>query len=116
MTSRYKPLSPKKDYLTRIAKSWMLGITLLLFSLGGGMLGYHHFEDLSWTDSFANASMILSGMGPLSPLQTNAGKLFAGFYALYSGLAFILILGIVFAPVIRRFFHRFHLEEEHKDQ
>ncbi len=74
------------------------------------MVGYHHFENLSWVDAFANAAMILSGMGPLTALQTNFGKLFAGFYALFSGLAFIIIIGIIFAPVVHRFLHKFHLE------
>jgi hypothetical protein len=113
--SRFKPLLSKKEFLTRVAKSWLLGSLLLIGSLGMGMIGYHHFETMSWVDAFVNASMILSGMGPVSTLNTDAGKLFAGCYALYSGLAFILSLGIVFAPVVRRYLHRFHLEEEHKD-
>ena len=76
------------------------------------MVGYHSFERLSWIDAFANAAMILSGMGPLAPLTTTGGKLFAGFYALFSGLALITIAGVVFAPVVHRFLHRFHLEHE----
>ena len=80
-------------------------------SLLGGMAGYHYFEKMDWIDAFANASMILSGMGPLEPLKTQGGKLFAGFYALYSGLALIVIVGIVLAPIVHRFLHRFHLEE-----
>jgi hypothetical protein len=77
-----------------------------------GMLGYHYFESMEWIDSFANASMILSGMGPLEPMKTNGGKIFAGIYALYSGLALIGIAAIVLAPVFRRFLHRFHLDEK----
>jgi hypothetical protein len=80
-----------------------------------GMWGYHHFEGMLWVDAFANAAMILSGMGPLSPLATNAGKIFSGFYALFSGLLFILILGIIFAPFVHRFLHKFHLDIEEKD-
>lgn len=76
------------------------------------MAGYHYFEQLSWLDSFANAAMLLSGMGPLEQPQTDAGKLFAGIYALYSGLAVILIAGITFAPIVHRFLHKFHLESE----
>jgi hypothetical protein len=76
------------------------------------MAGYHVFEKLSWLDAFVNAAMILSGMGPLGPLQTAAGKLFAGCYALFSGLAFITTIGVVFAPVFHRFLHKFHLETE----
>lgn len=76
------------------------------------MAGYHVFEHLDWIDSFANASMLLSGMGPLEQPQTEAGKIFAGIYALYSGLAVILIAGITFAPIVHRFLHKFHLENK----
>ncbi len=77
-----------------------------------GMLGYHDLENMSWVDSFVNASMILSGMGPMGNLTTTAGKIFAGCYALFSGLAFILIVGIVFAPVVHRTFKKMRLEDE----
>jgi hypothetical protein len=80
-------------------------------SLGLGMAGYHHFEKMPWLDAFLNASMLLAGMGPVSALQTEAGKLFAGFYALFSGLALVAAVGIIFAPVIHRFLHKFHLED-----
>jgi hypothetical protein len=90
------------------------GICLLIIAvaLGIGMLGYHSFEQMSWVDAFVNASMILSGMGPVSILQTSAGKLFAGCYALFSGLAFIAILGIIFVPGIHRFLHKFHMGDQ----
>ena len=74
------------------------------------MLGYHWLEHMRWIDAFANAAMILSGMGPIDPLKTDGGKLFAGLYAIYSGLAVIIIAGVVFAPVVHRFLHRFHLD------
>ena len=80
------------------------------------MLGYHTFEHLSWLDAFANASMILSGMGPLGELKTSAGKLFAGCYALFSGLAFISAIGVVGAPIFHRFIPRFHLEADSQRQ
>jgi hypothetical protein len=70
---------------------------------------------MAWIDAFANAAMILSGMGPLSPLQTSAGKLFAGLYALYSGLVVIVALGIILAPVLHRLLHHFHAEVEQRD-
>jgi len=108
---RTKPLLPRRLYYARVARSFSLGSFILGGSLGIGMAGYHVFENLSWLDSFANASMILSGMGPLAPLQTPAGKLFAGCYALFSGLAFITSVGVVFAPVFHRFLHKFHLED-----
>ena len=78
------------------------------------MAGYHFLEKMSWLDAFANAAMIPSGMGPLGPLQTNAGKFFAGCYALYSGLALITSIAVIFAPVFHRFIHKFHLETENE--
>jgi len=84
-------------------------------ALGLGMLGYHFFERLPWIDAFANASMILSGMGPLATIQTSEGKIFAGCYALFSGLAFITIVGVIFAPVFHRFLHTFHLETDARE-
>ena len=83
----------------------LIGISLL-----GGMCGYHFFEGLSWIDAFANASMILSGMGPLDAPKTDGGKIFAGCYALYSGLALILAAGLILAPMAHRILHRFHVE------
>ena len=92
--------------------AWSAAVALLViaFALGIGMIGYHAFEAMSWVDAFVNAALILSGMGPVSPLQTDGGKIFAGCYALFSGLAFIASLGIVFAPAVHRFLHKFHLE------
>lgn len=87
-----------------------IGLMLVASALYIGMLGYHFYEGMSWLDSFLNASMILSGMGPASTLTTTAGKLFAGFYALFSGLAFIAIVVIVLSPAIHRFFRKIHLE------
>jgi hypothetical protein len=105
-----KPLLPRRIFLQRVFRNACLGFVIILGSLMVGMLGYHSFEKMSWVDAFVNAAMILSGMGPVSNLQTDAGKIFAGCYALYSGMALITILGIVFAPVIRRFLHKYHLE------
>lgn len=99
---------PFSLFVLRFLRSLMLGIVGILISLGIGMLGYHIIEKFSWPDAFVNAAMILSGMGPVNPLTTTAGKIFAGFYALYSGLIFIIILGIILAPVIHRFFHKMH--------
>ena len=107
-----KPLLPRRIFYRRVAKNFGFGFLFILFSLGIGMAGYHGFEKMPWLDSFLNAAMILSGMGPVGTLQTDAGKIFAGCYALYSGLALIAIVGIVFAPVIHRFLHKFHLEDE----
>jgi len=91
------------------ASSLLIGVSLLV-----GMAGYHWLEGMEWIDAFANAAMILSGMGPLTPLQTWGGKLFAGFYALYSGLVLIVAAGILFAPVLHRIMHSFHVETDQK--
>ena len=109
---RTRPLLSRAAYLVRVARSAGIGLGLVALALGMGMLGYHYFEQLPWIDAFANAAMILSGMGPLATLQTAAGKIFAGCYALFSGLGFIVILGVVFAPVVHRFLHTFHVEAE----
>ncbi len=110
-----KPLLPRTSYYARLARSAAIGLLVIALALGTGMLGYHHFEGMPWIDAFANAAMILSGMGLVAALPTAKGKLFAGFYALFSGLVFVVVMGIVFAPVVHRFMHRFHLEREKKD-
>jgi len=107
---RNAPLLPRPAYIARVVRSAGAGLAMIVGSLVIGMVGYHSLEQMAWVDAFANAAMILSGMGPLAPLQTPGGELFAGFYALFSGLALILILGTVFAPVVHRFLHKFHLE------
>jgi len=104
------PLLPRREYAARFARSLGLGLSIIAVCLGIGMVGYHCLEKLPWMDAFLNAAMILSGMGPVATLQTDAGKLFAGCYALFSGLALISILGIIMAPVVLRFLHKFHLD------
>lgn len=107
---RKTPLLPFEAFLVRLVRHAGMGLAIIVIALGGGMIGYHHFESMTWIDSFANAAMILSGMGPLHPLLTDQGKLFAGLYALFSGLAFITIVGIIFVPIVHRLIHKFHLE------
>ncbi len=109
---RQSPLLARQRFYQRLARSTGLASAIVLVSLMIGMAGYHILEKLPWLDAFANAAMILSGMGPLTPLKSNGGKLFAGCYALFSGLAFITSIGVVFAPVFHRFLHKFHLESE----
>jgi hypothetical protein len=115
---RWKPLLPRQKFYHRLARSAALGIGVIGGALVIGMVGYHVFENLGWVDSFANASMILSGMGPLGELKTTGGKIFAGCYALFSGVAFLTSIGLVFAPIFHRFLHKFHLEtaKEEKDK
>ena len=112
--SKHQPLLSRQAFARRLARNFAAAMVLIGVSLIGGMVGYHYLEGMAWIDAFANASMILSGMGPLGTLQTWGGKLFAGLYALYSGLALVLATGIVFAPVVHRMLHRFHLEDEKK--
>jgi hypothetical protein len=106
------PLLPVGQFLIRVFRSLGIALALVGVSLGMGVVGYHVFEGLPWIDAFLNAAMILSGMGPVStPMQHLGGKVFAGCYALFSGLAFIGIIGIAVAPVIHRFLHKFHQQD-----
>jgi hypothetical protein len=110
-----RPLLPRAAFLRRLAASFFAGSGLIAVSLAAGMAGYHWLEHLPWLDSFTNAAMILTGMGPLANPQTPGGKLFAGCYALYSGLVVILVAGVMFAPLFHRFLHKFHLEQAADD-
>ena len=107
-----QPLATQKVFARRLALNGMIGLLLLAVSLGIGMIGYHVLENLSWIDSLLNASMILGGMGPVNPITTVAGKIFASFYAIYSGVILLASVGILIAPIFHRFLHHFHLAEE----
>ena len=111
---RLSPLLPLPAFRKRLAKMAALGLALIVASLAVGMLGYHYIAGQTWADSYLNAAMILSGMGPVGDLKNTAAKIFAGSYALYSGLALILIAGIILAPIVHRFLHKFHLEPDKK--
>lgn len=110
--AKHKPLLSRKAFIKRLARNVLLGSCFAALSLYAGMLGYHYTEGLSWMDSYLNASMILSGMGPVDDPKTFLGKLFAGSYALFSGLAFLIIMAVMFAPLFHRFLHKFLLEDE----
>ena len=114
--ARHQPVLPRRKFARRLAWSFAAASLLVAVSLAGGMAGYHYIEGMPWIDAFANAAMILSGMGPLSPLQTWGGKLFAGLYALYSGLVLIAVTGIILAPLVHRLLHRFHAEVERRER
>ena len=105
------PLLHRRLFIRRLLFSFLTGVAIIVFSLAIGMLGYHSFEGMGWIDAFVNAAMILAGMGPFSPLDNEGAKIFAGFYALYSGIALVTTLAVIFAPIVHRFLHRFHLEE-----
>ena len=107
---RSKPLLSRVAFYQRLLRHFGLALIIISSSLVVGILGYHYFAGFPWLDALLNASMILSGMGPVQSLDTNAGKLFASFYALFSGIAFISTIGIVFVPIFHRFLHKFHLD------
>src|SRR5262245_42186431 len=106
-----EPLLPFRLFMKRMLKSLKTILLLLLLSLIVGAAGYHFTEGLGWVDAFYNASLILSGMGPANALQTDAGKIFASLYALYSGLFVIAAMGILLAPVFHRVLHKFHAKK-----
>ena len=110
--SRHQRLASPEVFRDRLFKAGRIGVVLVAISLAIGMAGYMAFESLGWIDAFLNASMILAGMGPVNIPQTAGGKIFAGIYALYSGLAVLAIAAVMFAPVIHRVLHRFHIEED----
>ncbi len=109
--SHNQPLISRKAFLIRQANHILIVLVIIGGSLILGMLGYHFFERLPWIDAFLNASMILGGMGPVDSLHSNAGKIFAGIYALYSGIVFLVVAGVLFAPGFHRMLHHFHMDE-----
>jgi len=114
--SRTQRLASEAVFRKRLIQSGVVGSIMVAVSLAVGMAGYAFFEDLDWIDAFVNASMILSGMGPLHDPESTGGKLFAGIYALYSGFAVLVIAAVTFAPAIHRMLHRFHLQTEEDEE
>jgi len=112
---RHQQLLPRREFIRRLGWSVATGFVLIGFSLGIGITGYHWLCGLPWIDAFLDAAMIMSGMGPMSPIPTATGKLFAGVYAIYCGIALIGTTGVIFAPVIHRALHKFHLEDSTQD-
>jgi hypothetical protein len=109
---RKQPLLSPRQFLVRQLIYLIIAFAIIIGSLFMGMAGYHFLEKLPWIDSLMNAAMLLGGMGPVNELHTYGGKLFASFYALYSGIIFLVVVGVIFAPLYHRFLHRFHLEME----
>lgn len=110
---RGTPPLARKAFIFRFLRHALIALVLVVGSLFFGMEGYHHFEGLRWTDAYLNAAMLLGGMGPVNDPQTFGGKIFAGCYALFAGLVFIFVTGVLFAPVLHRILHRLHWEKDH---
>jgi hypothetical protein len=106
------PPITRERFVRRVQAHAAAAFALLSLSLAIGMAGYEYFEQLAWRDAFLNAAMLLGGMGPVDAPQTNGGKVFAGLYALYSGLVFLIVAALVIAPVVHRVMHKFHWEQD----
>lgn len=110
--SRYKKLPPRKHFYSKLLVNFVIASILIIISLAVGMLGYHYFMNLGFTDSLINASMILGGMGPVDHADTDGAKIFASLYAIYCGIAFISSMAFLFVPIVHRFLHKMHIEIE----
>jgi len=110
--TRNDPLLPRAKFLARLSRSFGVTLLIVAFSLLIGGAGYHYLGQLPWIDALLNAAMILTGMGPVDPLRSWAGKAFAIFYSLYSGIAFLTMMAVLLAPVLHRLMHAFHVEED----
>ena len=106
------PPIPSHLFIRRVLLHFAVALALLLASLMLGMAGYEHFEQLPWRDAFLNSAMLLGGMGPVDAPRMDDGKVFAGLYALYAGLVFLVAAGLVFAPVVHRITHKFHWAQD----
>ena len=109
---RSEQLLPIRHFLRRVTRFAAVSAGIVGASLAVGVSGYHWLGGLGWLDALLNAAMILTGMGPVDRMQTDAGKLFAAAYALFSGLAFISMVAVLFAPIVHRFFHALHVETD----
>lgn len=107
-----KKLPHRSHFFGKFLRNIVAALIVLLFSLGIGVLGYSYFFGLGFEDSLLNASMILTGMGPVDKAETDGAKIFASLYAIYSGIAFLTSVAVLFAPVLHRFLHKFHLDVE----
>jgi len=105
-----KPLLSRRKFIIRFLRYMLFSLMLIGVSLGIGVVGYHVTNDLGWLDSLLNASMILTGMGPVDPIKSDAGKWFASFYSIFSGVAFLSTVAVFLSPIVHRFMHKMHLD------
>lgn len=108
---RRQKVADYPTFFIRVGRYAMLAFVLVAFSLGVGTIGYHTAANLDWLDSFYMASMILTGMGPVTEMTTNSGKIFSSFFALYSGVAFLSVAAVFLAPIVHRILHILHVED-----
>ena len=112
LENRKQKVTPLPQFLMRLGRYGLFTLFLIVFSLGLGTLGYHYFGKISWLDSFYMACMILTGMGPIVDMASTSAKLFSSFYALYSGIAFLSITAVFFAPIIHRLLHILNVDDQ----
>jgi hypothetical protein len=107
ITPKHTPLIPFRVFIRKVISSLAIGLIIIILSLLLGITGYHHFAEMNWIDAYENAAMILSGMGPVDTLTSDRAKIFAGTYALFSGIIFLIVIAIIIAPIFHRFLHKF---------
>jgi hypothetical protein len=110
-SKRVPPISHIR-FIKRVLVHSVVSLGLLMLSLLIGMSGYEYFEGLAWRDAFLNSAMLLGGMGPVNAPQTDGGKLFAGLYALYAGLVFLIVVALILSPVVHRILHKYHWDQD----
>ena len=109
---KHERLLTRRQFAGRLAHAGAFAGLLVAVALSIGTFGYHFFAHFSWIDAWLNATMILTGMGPVGEIRNFGGKLFASFYALFSGIAFITSIAVILAPLLHRLLHRFHIDEK----
>jgi hypothetical protein len=116
LENRRQKVTPLPHFLFRVGRYSLFALVLILFSVLIGTIGYHHFGHISWLDSFHMACLILTGMGPVVEMESPNAKIFSSLYALYSGVAFLSITAVFFAPIIHRLLHILHVEQDENEK
>jgi hypothetical protein len=116
LENRKQKVATLPQFLLRLGRYGLFALVLISFSVIIGTVGYHHFGQFSWIDSFYMACMILTGMGPVKEMPSSDAKIFSSLYALYSGIAFLSITAVFFAPIIHRLLHILHIDQEENEK